>query len=380
MPEIEIVSELTCDVPTPVRIPVGGAKLPGGALQIREVGGAGPAPAQRDGNAVAAILSGFAPGKKRRFRLQAAPGGTAPGVTLKEQGSGLLGIMLPDGPFATYHYDSSVPRPFFYPVAGPGGKHMTRNYPFQDLPEEKQAKDQDHPHHQSFWTAYDDVNGVNNWSIQPNHGFTRHKAFEARFEGPVFGGFTANATWTSPDGKPILDETRTIRVYNMGPDRRLLDYDVLLHATYEDVHYGDTKEGGLIAFRVFHTMKEAEGGRMENSDHSAGEKACWGKAAAWLDYAGPIGGETLGLGLMDHPGNPNHPCRWHTRAYGLIGSNPFAGQKAFGNGPAGGCHQKKGDTLRFRYRVLMHRGGTASSRIDDYYHAWIQAPSGRIVG
>jgi len=82
---------------------------------------------------------------------------------------------------------------------------------------------------------------------------------------------------------------------------------------------------------------------------------------------------------MDHPGNLNHPCYWHARDYGLVGTNPFA-KAAFEGGQKREWVQKKGETLRFRYRVLLHRGDAKEGRVDDAYHGWVQAPVGRVVG
>lgn len=378
MPTIEIVSELGCVSPAPVSIPLGGTKLPDGPLQLRPDSGP-PIPAQRDGERLVAIFAKLPAGKPQRYRLDA--GGTGTGVSLKDEGPNRLSLVLPEGPFSTYNYSPEVPRPYFYPVMGPGGKRVTRNFPMQDVPEEREAKDQDHPHHRSFWTAYDEVNGVDNWSeAAGKHGWTKHKAFVGRVEGAVFGGFTADAVWTSHDGQPVLDERRSIRLYNVGADRRLLDYEVQLGATYADVHYGDTKEGGIMSWRVFHTIKGKEGGRMENSNGAVGEKDCWGKRAAWLDYSGPVDGAVVGIAMMDHPSNLNHPCFWHSRDYGLVGLNPFAGKKAFGDGPEGGSSQKKGTTLRFRYRVLIHKGAPRDANVEDAFHAWVQGATGRVVG
>jgi hypothetical protein len=374
---LEIYSELDCPLPTPVHLEVPPSELPrGGALYLREHGSELLAPAQADEDGLVALLPETGAGAARRFELIALQEQAA-GVRLKDEGPHALSIWLPEGHFTTYTFDPAVARPFFHPVIGPGGKRVTRDFPMKDVPEEKEARDQDHPHHRSFWTAYDEVNGVDNWSeAAGKHGWTRHKRFERRDQGPVFGGFTAFSTWTSHDGKPVLDERRSIRVYNAGPERRLLDYEVQLIADYEDVEYGDTKEGGILAFRVFHTMKGARGGRMENSAGQAGERQVWGKRAAWLDYSGPVQGEVLGIAMMDHPGNANHPCRWHARDYGLVGTNPFA-NAAFGEGQKTPHHQKKGETLRFRYRVLIHRGDAKQAKIEDAYHAWVQGPEGR---
>jgi methane monooxygenase PmoA-like len=373
---IELSSELDLNQPAPVRILIpAGMVLPTGGLHLREEGGSLVAPAQRDGDQVIAVLSGLKAGQKRRFRLE--QGTAASGVTLKEEGPHALAILLPEGPFTTYNFDPAIARPFFYPVLGPGGKMVTRSYPMKkDVPGETK----DHPHHRSLWTAYGEVNDVDDWSEAPGkHGWIKHQKFESRADGPVFGGFTATAVWTSADGKPVLDERRSIRVYNVGADRRLLDYEVSLIATYEDIHYGDTKEGGILSVRVATSMDGNKGGRMENSNDGVGEKQCWGKRAQWLDYSGPVEGQTLGIGMMDHPGNFHHPCYWHARDYGLVGTNPFA-KAAFEGGQPTGSHQKKGESLRFRYRVLIHKGNADEGRVEDAYHAWVQAPSARVVG
>jgi hypothetical protein len=379
MPHIEISPEMDSQGAAPIRVAVpAGMKLPDGPLELRQRGGELLAPAQRDGDHLVAIISGLSAGQKAQFEVR--PAQNSGKVTLKEAGEHALSIMLPEGLFTTYNFAPQAARPFFYPVIGPEDKRVTRDFPMKDVTEEKEAKDQDHPHHRSLWTAFDEVNGTDNWSEMPNHGFTKHQKFDSRMEGPVFGGFTASAVWTSKEGKPILDERRSIRVYNVGPKRRLLDYDVALTASYEDIEYGDTKEGGILAVRVFHTMKEKEGGRMTNSEGASGEDAVWGKRAAWLDYSGPVQGQVLGIAMMDHPGNPNHPCRWHARSYGLVGTNPFS-TGAFEKGAAETpYHQKKGQTLQFRYRVLIHGGDTKEGRVDEAYHAWIQQPPATLKG
>lgn len=377
MPIVEFVSETDCPFPTPVRIRTAGrGKTP---LILVEQGGSRRFPAQAEGETVVALVSGFSRGTKARFRLDADSSKGA-GVSLVEEAPALLGIKLPDGMFATYRYDAGIARPSLHAVKGPGGVPVTRAFPVEDVAEEKEAKDQDHPHHRSFWTAYDEVSGTDNWSEGPNHGWTRHQKFEARFEGRVFGGFTAFSTWLTREQKPLLDERRTVRVYNTGPDVRLVDYDVQLIAAHGDVEYGDTKEGGILAWRVFHSIKEKEGGLMTNNEGLSTEAMLWGKKAAWLDYTGNVRGRVVGVTMMDHPGNPGHPCRWHARSYGLVGANPFA-TAAFERGAAKTpYHQKKGDTLSFRYRVLIHPGSCKEAKVDQWYHAWIQGPAARVVG
>ena len=374
---IEIRSELDFHQPTPVRLPFPeGARMPAGPLQVRSASGR-VFPAQRDGEDLVALVAGLKADEPQQFRVSLAA--DTGGVQVKKDGDTRVQIILPDGPFTTFSHDPSVAHPFFYPVLGPGGKAMTRNFPMQNTPGESH----DHPHHRSFWSAYGDVNGDDVWSEEPKHGWVTIKSIEKIVQGSMFGGFTANGVWTGPDrDKPLLDSRYTLRVYNAGADRRLLDYDVDLIANYGDVSYGDTKEGGLLSFRVAETMTGQKGGQMQNDRGDVGEKLCWGHPAQWLDYYGQVEGEVLGIAMMDHPSNPNHPCRWHARNYGLVGTNPFARGAFEGNGKTKTPPyvQAKGSTLHFRYRVLMHKGDTKQAQISEAYHAWIMAPKGRKVG
>lgn len=370
MPVIEIVSDQDFLVPTPVHVPRVGAA----PVRLKERGSGLVLPAQAAGDGLVVLVPSLKAKEKRVFEVQ--PGGAQQQRVRVEQAEGAVSITLPEGPFTTYHFSKEAPRPYLYPVLGPGGKAVTRNYPMKDVP----GEDKDHPHHRSFWTAYGEVNGVDDWSeIAGKHGFIRHQKFEQVTGGPVWGGFTATAVWTGPDEKPLLDERRSLRVYDAGPDYRLLDYDVDLIAAHGDVHYGDTKEGGIMAFRVATSMDGNKGGRLENSTGGVGEKQVWGKRANWLDYSGPVDGQIVGIGMMDHPSNWAHPCYWHARDYGLVGTNSFAGAAFDKTASNAGHLQKAGETLRFRFRVLLHKGDAKEGRVDQAYHAWIEAPKARVV-
>ncbi len=370
--QLIITSEHDVHEPAPIEIPLRGRTVPSGPLLLRGIDSPDAYPAQVSGDTLVALVANCEAARPARFVVEA--GGGAGEVRLDKEGEHGLKITVPQGHFTTYNFDPAIARPFFYPVLGPGGKAVTRNFPMKNI----EGEAHDHKHHRSFWSAYGKVNGVDDWSEEPNHGFIKHQKFTKKEEGSAFAGFTATAVWTSKDGKPLLDETRSIRVYNAGADRRLLDYSLTLAANYEDLHYGDTKEGGLLAFRVATSMDGNKGGRIENSIGGVTEKQVWGKRAPWLDYSGTVAGEILGIGMMDHPGNAQHPCYWHARDYGLVGTNPFA-KGAFEGGAKTGYHQKKGDTLRFRYRVLIHKGDAKVGKVDEAYHAWIQAPQVRVI-
>ena len=56
--------------------------------------------------------------------------------------------------------------------------------------------------------------------------------------------------------------------------------------------------------------------------------------------------------------------RWHVRAYGLFAANPF-GLAAFTNDKSqnGAMTVEPGESLRFRYRVIVHPGDAKSADV-----------------
>jgi hypothetical protein len=278
-----------------------------------------------------------------------------------------LELQLPQGLFGKYHFGEEVVRPYVWPLNGPKQKPMTRAFPMENV----EGETTDHPHHTSLWTAFDEVNEVNNWHNAEGHGCTRHQSFSDLESGPVCGGFTAHSVWQSSDRKPVLDETCTLRLYNAGEEIRLFDYEIIFTANYGEVTFNDTKEAGILAVRVATSMDGASGGVIENSNGGQGESECWGKQAAWCDYSGEVDGEITGVAIFDHPGNTNFPTRWHVRDYGLFATNPLS-TACFEAGEATPFVLPDGESATFRYRVLLHREGAKAARVNDFYAAWCE--------
>jgi hypothetical protein len=178
------------------------------------------------------------------------------------------------------------------------------------------------------------------------------------------------------EGKRIGTVDFTIRVHRQ-PDVRMLDFDVLLQATDGEIKLGDTKEG-TMAIRLAETMRlkpnkfnagKPTGHIVSSADVRDG--ATWGKRAAWVDYYGPVAGQTVGVAIFDHPGNPKHPTWWHVRDYGLFAANPF-GVHDFEKQPpgAGTVSVPAGDKLEFRYRFLFHRGNETEARVAQWFQRY----------
>jgi hypothetical protein len=273
--------------------------------------------------------------------------------------------------FGEYHY-REVSRPFIYPLLGPGGVKMTRNWPMA----EAEGEERDHPHQKSWWYSHGAVNGHDFWSESQNAGKTVHVDFLELSSGRESGVMRTSNRWVAKDGMVVCTDERTLRVYNRLDDR-MFDFEITIHASHGDVTMGDTKEG-TMAVRLAETMRlkpnKANAGKptghIVNSE-GIRDGETWGKRAAWVDYHGPVEGRTMGLAIFDHPGNPRHPTWWHVRDYGLFGANPF-GIHDFEKRPAGAGDMRvpAGESVTFRYRFYLHRGDEKEANVARHYEEY----------
>src|SRR5262249_34697455 len=91
----------------------------------------------------------------------------------------------------------------------------------------------------------------------------------------------------------------------------------------------------------------------------------------WADYSGQVGGQLVGVAILDHPTNPRFPTYWHARDYGLFATNIF-GVHDFENDKSrdGSLTIRPGQPLRFRFRVVIHPGDAAAAYIADIYRQY----------
>jgi hypothetical protein len=274
--------------------------------------------------------------------------------------------------FSEYWYEG-VSRPFLYPVLGPEGIRMTRHWPI----EEKAGEDRDHPHHKSLWYAHGAVNGHDFWSESPNAGRTVHLEFLELSSGREAGVIRSRNRLIAKDGTVIATDERTLRIHNR-TGHRLFDFEVTIQATHGELTFGDTKEG-TMAVRLAETMRLTpnQTNRGQPGGHivtSAGvrDQQTWGTRAAWVDYHGPVEGETVGMAIFDHPENPRHPTWWHVRDYGLFAANPF-GIHDFEKKPAGtgDFRVPAGGSVTFRYRFYIHRGDEREADVAGQYEKYV---------
>jgi len=349
------------------------AMMPRGASLRAPDGTRVPCQLVTDGEAtqLVFVVRDLAPGESRTYALLLRDAPTpplGPCVTVRER-DGDAEVCV-EGEFFTRYVTHGGPKPYLYPIIGPTGKPVTRDYPMK---EDTPGEDHDHVHHRSLWFTHDQVNGVNFWAEGEQAGRTVHRAFESLESGPVMGRVVATTDWIGPDGRKICEDRRDMRIYATA-GARVLDFDITWRASEGPLHLGDTKEG-VFGVRVAETMKvdRGQGHIVMSTGYRDGE--AWGKAAEWCDYSGPVDGQTVGIAILDHPGNPGHPTHWHVRTYGLFCANIF-GLSYFepGSGKDGSLDLKPGEALRFRYRVLIHPGGAEEAGLSDAYAVYATPP------
>ncbi len=286
------------------------------------------------------------------FALACASRPLAAQVTAEKSENGV--VVKIDGALFTEYLVDSGGKPILWPILGPTGQPMTRAFPMAKGIESERT---DHPHQRSFWFTHGDVNGLSYWHKE----VTRHREFKRVASGDT-ATIVAVTDWLAPDGKKLLEDERTLVFGKHGQDR-YIDFTITLKATEGRVTFGDTKEG-TFGVRVAGTMKvdAKPGGTIVNSEGQTNADA-WGQPAAWVDYHGPVNGETVGIAIMNHPSSFRFPTHWHVRTYGLFAANPF-GLGDFPSPAKDGKHVlEPGDDLLLRYRVLFHRGDTKDADI-----------------
>jgi Family of unknown function (DUF6807) len=265
-----------------------------------------------------------------------------------------------------WHFSPRYPRPFFYPLIGPSGRSLTRmGHPAAP----------DHDHHRSLWWAHQSIAGVNFWEERGGSQQIRQEGWIHYQDGGDYAGIVVRLGWIDAH-KVRLVQQEMIAVYQpMANNEAWLELQTTFTPVMEKLALARTNFG-LIGLRVAASLSaQYGGGRLTNSDGAAGEKANFARPARWMDYSGPIVGETVeGVTWFDHPSNPRYPTSWHVRDDGWM-SAAFCLREAY--------DLQRAHPLRLRYGFHVHARAVepkiAETRHKDFasFTAWEVAPAAR---
>jgi Methane oxygenase PmoA len=284
--------------------------------------------------------------------------------------------------FAELLYPDSLEKPVLYDICAPNGQIITRGFPLHPRDQEPT----DHPHHVGLWLNYEDVNGLDFWNnsyaIAPEkkhtYGWIKvDSLLQARSGKP--GIVQYRARWEDQQKDVLIRETTTY-LFTDSAGLRIIDRITSLSAAV-DLSFADAKDG-LLGLRLNHHLElvsaqpkqftdnrgnatvvqanaeQSVSGNYLTSEGKQGDSA-WGTRAVWCMLYGkvdPASRDSTSIVIIDHPANPGYPTYWHARGYGLFAANPL-GQKIFSNGKeALNFKLAKGNTVTFRYRIVLASG------------------------
>lgn len=272
-------------------------------------------------------------------------------------------------PFTTYCYGPEfVNKPIFYPVMSPNGARVNREFP---MVKGVSGESSDHPHHESLFFTYDEVNGTNFWNAEQTGRRIEHRGANVDSN-----RLTADLAWKDKNGGLVLEETKRV---TFGGDLGVfwMDHDITLKAALP-VTMGDTKEGAF-GLRLNDTLKEEGGsGRYINAEGLETEKGVWGKTSAWVAIRGSIkdkdANRPVTVAIFAHPSGYNSPPYWHARAYGLFAANPFARKGYDPTAPERITKLATGESIRLLFRLAVYTGQVEKARLDQDYAAFKGMP------
>ncbi len=261
--------------------------------------------------------------------------------------------------FTQYIFSEDEKYPFFFPVNGPSGFSVTS------------MRNSLYPHHSSLFFGCDRVNGGNYWQ----EGLERGRIRTLRAEILKTGGDTVvienECIWNRPGALSPIRDVRTITITAPSNELFQIDFDITLNMLM-DVKIEKTNHS-FFSGRMAPDLSAAQGGTMVNAEGNkgeAGDSGTFGKKSPWMDCYGTRSGKTEGMAILQHPSNPWYPSPWFTRDYGFFSPTPMywpANETA-------GTILKKGESLRLRYRVLVHSGDTNTAQIAKLFSQYATIP------
>jgi hypothetical protein len=298
-------------------------------------------------------------------------------VTEKDQST--INVFVGSSLFTRFIYPDSLAKPVLYPIFSANGAMLTRGYPMFPIA----GDPTDHPHHLGLWFNFENVNGLDFWNNsfaipadrKGMYGSIKTDRIIKKEDGAK-GVLAYHANWVNQKNDVLLEET-TQYEFSGTATQRIVDRITVLKAV-QDVLFTDAKDG-LLGLRVAHGLQiSSKKDQLFNDDKgnvtvvkantdavatgnyltSAGKEgdSAWSTRAVWCKMYGKMKDDSISIAIIDHPGNINYPTYWHARGYGLFAANPL-GEKVFTNGKsAKNLHLKKGETVRFVYRVVFDQG------------------------
>ncbi len=303
---------------------------------------------------------------------------------LKDARKNKIDVVIGGKLFTSFLYPDSLEKPVLFPVYTAGGAVVTRGFPLAP----RASEPTDHPHHIGMWFNYENINGFDFWNNSYAIPAGKRKLYGwiktdkiTHISGGEEGRLSYQARWVNQNNETQLEETTSL-IFSGTANTRMVDRITILKAA-KDVSFNDAKDG-MLGIRLAHelqipatedqkftdgkgniTIVKAGTDHIANGNYLTSEgkqgDAAWSTRGKWCKVYGRINNDSVSISIIDHPKNPNYPTFWHARGYGLFAANPL-GEKIFTNGKSSkNLHLDKGETVTFRYRIVVEDGKITTS-------------------
>jgi len=214
-----------------------------------------------------------------------------------------------------FNYGTTGSKPFFHPLALPGGSPLT----WQSPP--------DHVWHYGLWFSWKYLNGKNYWEedrkLRQSEGTTSWRVVKIETRAD-FSAQIQLALDYRPRGaaKSLLTEQRTIAISVPDADGSYsMDWSLTFKAGEEKVKFdrtplagepGGQTYGGYAGLSLRFAKELADTKVAATSDVGEPKENRFRFAASAADYSGRIDGVEAGVAFLDHPSNLRYPTRWYS--------------------------------------------------------------------
>lgn len=303
---------------------------------------------------------------------------------VQEKDKSTINVIIGNNLFTSFIYPDSLAKPVLYPIFSQNGAMLTRGYPMYPLA----GDPTDHPHHLGLWLNFENVNGLDFWNNsfaipadrKGMYGSIKTDRIIKKEDGAK-GILAYHANWIDNKNNILLEETTQYEFSGSG-NQRIVDRITTLKANME-VLFTDAKDG-LLGLRVAHglqisskkdgvftddkgnvTVVKANTDAVATGNYitSAGKEgdSAWSTRAVWCKMFGKMKDDSISISIIDHPSNINYPTYWHARGYGLFAANPLGAKVFSGGKTATNLKLKKGESVRFVYRIVFDQGPVTTS-------------------
>jgi len=253
--------------------------------------------------------------------------------------------------FTNYVFSPYEKYPFFFPVNGPSNASVTS------------MRNANYPHHSSLFFGCDRVNGGNYWQ----EGLERGQIVSLRVNILETGGEKAvienECIWKREQADAPVKDKRRITVSAPSAEKFQIDFDITM-GMLMDVIIEKTNHS-LFSARIDPDLAVINEGTMIDSEGNSEEKGTFGKSAGWIDCYGTRMNKSEGIAILQHPSNYWYPSPWFTRDYGFFSPTPMFWPSNNKN-----ITLKKGESVKLRYRVIVHLGDHKEAKIADEFEKY----------